>query len=99
MVCADVEMVAPADITSIARHVAQAQVRQIAAGIRQVRERLGPDAPRVAILAGRGSFLAKAAARRVGLETCDLADHVGWEAARVAPAAAVAYLLAQRASV
>jgi probable H4MPT-linked C1 transfer pathway protein len=99
IVCADVDSLTPGDITSIARHVAQAQERQIAAGIRDVVKRLGPDAPRVAVLAGQGAFLAKVAAGKVGLETWDLAARVGRAAARAAPAAAVAYLLGQAAVV
>ncbi len=94
MVCADLEMLGPVDITAIAEHVARAQVRQIANGIRQVMRRLGPACPRVAVLAGRGTFLARAAAEEVGLAARDMAEDVGSAAARAAPAAAVAYLLA-----
>ena len=96
MVCADLEMLGPGDITAIAEHVARAQVRQIAGGIRQVMRRLGPACPRVAVLAGQGTFLARAAAEEVGLATRDMAEDVGSAAARAAPAAAVAYLLAER---
>ena len=46
MVCADLEMLGPGDITAIAEHVARAQVRQIAAGLRQVMRRLGAACPR-----------------------------------------------------
>ncbi len=94
MVCADLEMLRPCDITAIAEHVAHAQVRQIAAGIRQVKRRLGRACPRVAVLAGEGTFLTRIAAEEVGLATCDMAEDVGSAAARVAPATAVAYLLA-----
>jgi len=97
MVCADLEMLAPGDITAIAEHVARAQVRQIAGGVRQVMRRLGPACPRVAVLAGQGAFLARAAADEVGLATRDMAEDVGSAASRAAPAAAVAYLLAQMA--
>ena len=97
MVCADLEMVGPGDITAIAEHVARAQVRQIAGGVRQVMRRLGPAGPRLAVLAGQGAFLARAAADAVGLATRDMAEDVGSAAARAAPAAAVAYLLAQMA--
>ncbi len=97
MVCADLEMLGPVDITAIAEHVARAQVREIAGGIRQVLRRLGPACPRVAVLAGQGAFLARAAAEEVGLATRDMAEDVGSAAARAAPAAAVAYLLAELA--
>lgn len=94
MVCADLELLGPSDITAIAEHVARAQVRQIAGGVRQVMRRLGPAGPRVAILAGQGAFLARDAAEEVGLATHDMAKDIGSAAARAAPAAAVAYLLA-----
>jgi len=97
VVCADLEMLGPGDVTAIAEHVARAQVRQIACGIRQVTRRLGLACPRLAVLAGQGAFLTRAAADQVGLATRDMADDVGWAAARAAPAAAVAYLLAQMA--
>jgi probable H4MPT-linked C1 transfer pathway protein len=94
VVCADLEMLRPEAITAIAAHVARAQVRQIAGGIRQVMRRLGTRAPRVAVVAGQGAFLARAAADDVGLATRDMAEAIGTAAARAAPAAAVAYLLA-----
>jgi hypothetical protein len=97
MVCADLEMLGPGDITAIAEHVSRAQVRQIAGGLRQVMRRLGAACPRVAVLAGQGSFLARAAAEEVGLATRDMAEGFGSAAARAAPAAAVAYLLAEMA--
>jgi probable H4MPT-linked C1 transfer pathway protein len=99
VVCADTEMISSEDITSIAEHVARAQARQIAGGIRQVLRRLGSSAPRVAVLAGQGTFLAKAALRDTGLEIRDLSNDMGAAAARAAPAAAVACLLAQMATV
>jgi uncharacterized hydantoinase/oxoprolinase family protein len=94
MVCADLEMLGPGDITAIAEHVARAQVQQIADGVRQVMRRLGSACPRVAVLAGQGAFLARAAAEEVGLATHDMAEDLGAAAARAAPAVAVAYLLA-----
>jgi probable H4MPT-linked C1 transfer pathway protein len=95
MVCADLEMLGDADITAIADHVAQAQIRRIAGGVRQVMRRLGAAGPGVAVLAGQGIFLARAAAEEAGLVTRDMATDIGFAAARAAPAAAVAYLLAE----
>jgi hypothetical protein len=98
MVCADLEMLGPGDITAIADHVARGQVRQIVSGVRQVMRRLGSACPRVAVLAGQGAFLARAAAEEVGLASRDMAEDLGSaEAARAAPATAVAYLLARMA--
>ncbi|MBI4520661.1 MAG: H4MPT-linked C1 transfer pathway protein [Gemmatimonadetes bacterium] len=94
MVCADLEMVGVEDITAIAEYVARAQVRQIAVAIRQVRRRLGSTFPHLAVLAGQGAFLAEAAAQAAGLATRSLAAQLG-PAARAAPAAAVALLLAE----
>ena len=89
VVCADLEMLDEADLTRIAEHVARAQVRQIASGIRQVlRETPGP---RVAIAAGRGAFIAREAARSVGLPVEDMDSRTS----AAAPAAAVARLLAE----
>ena len=48
MICADLEMLGADDISGIAEHVAQAQVKQIKSGIRKVARRLGPACPRVA---------------------------------------------------
>lgn len=94
VVCADLEMLGPGDITAIAEHVARAQVRQIVGGVRQVMRRLASACPRVAVLAGQGAFLARAAAEEVGLATSDMAEDLGSAAAWAAPATAVAYLLA-----
>jgi (4-(4-[2-(gamma-L-glutamylamino)ethyl]phenoxymethyl)furan-2-yl)methanamine synthase len=95
MVCADREMVSAADITAIADHVARTQTRQIAHGIRQVMRRLGRSRPSTAIVVGSGAFLARAAAETTGLATRDLTEQLGADAARAAPAAAVAWLLSE----
>lgn len=95
MVCADLEMLSSEDITAIAEHVARAQLKQIVSGIRQVMRRLAPACPRVAVLAGQGAFLARAAAEELGLTGEDLARGIGSAAARSAPAVAVAYLLGE----
>jgi probable H4MPT-linked C1 transfer pathway protein len=97
MVCADLEMLRPGDITLIAEHAAGAQVRQIAGAIRQVMRRLGPSGPRLAVVAGQGTSIAREAAGAAGLPTREMAAEVGPAAARAAPAAAVAYLLAAMA--
>jgi hypothetical protein len=96
MVCADLEMLGAQGITDLADHIARSQLRQIASGIRQVMRRLGARCPRVAVVAGQGAFIARAAANEAGLNTQDLADALGVATARAVPAAAVAYLLAER---
>jgi (4-(4-[2-(gamma-L-glutamylamino)ethyl]phenoxymethyl)furan-2-yl)methanamine synthase len=96
MVCADAETLGASAIAAIAAHVAETQTRHIAAGIRQVRRRLGVVAPGVAVVSGAGAFLARAAAASAGLAERALADEVGPAAGRSAPAAAVAYLLSEQ---
>jgi probable H4MPT-linked C1 transfer pathway protein len=95
MICADLEALDAAAVTTIADHVARAQVRQIARAIRQVVRRLGEAGPRTAVIAGAGAFIARAAAARAGLAPRDLAGDLGSAAARSAPAAAVAQLLSE----
>jgi probable H4MPT-linked C1 transfer pathway protein len=95
MVCADLETIGEDNLTAIARHVANVQIGQIAEGIRQVKERLGDRAPRAAVLAGSGAFVARAAAQSVGLVAREPGGGLGADAWRAAPAAAVAYLLSE----
>ena len=95
VVCADSETLNPEAITRIARHVAQAQTDQIREAILQVMDRLGSACPRVAVLAGKGCFLAREAAEEAGLTCVDVADRWGASVSLVAPAVAVAYLFAE----
>jgi probable H4MPT-linked C1 transfer pathway protein len=90
-VCADAEMLDEEAVGAIARELAEAQVERVAAGLRRVHDRhprLG-----IAVVTGLGDFIAVEAARRTGLDLLSLAERLG-EAARTAPAAAVASLLA-----
>jgi len=91
VVCGDREMLDEAAIDAIARALAEAQVELVADGIRQVRA--GFPAAATAVVTGLGDFIAAEAARRAKLEVVALADRLG-AAARTAPAAAVAWLLA-----
>jgi (4-(4-[2-(gamma-L-glutamylamino)ethyl]phenoxymethyl)furan-2-yl)methanamine synthase len=95
MVCADRDMLTEAEIAEIARSLAEAQCRRVAGAIGRVRARH----PRIelAVVTGLGDFIAADAARLAGLEVVHLADRLG-NAARTAPAAAVAWLLAERLS-
>jgi len=95
MVCADSETLSEVDVTAIANHVAQTQTRQIAHGVRQVMRRLNPS-PRVAVVAGSGAFVARATAELLDLVACEPSSLARANAWRVAPAAAVAYLLAEQ---
>jgi probable H4MPT-linked C1 transfer pathway protein len=91
VVCGDREMVAEADIDRLATAVADAQLADIADAIRRVRAR-HPELYG-AVVTGVGDFVAAAAARLAGLAPAPLADVIGKDGARAAPAAAVAYLL------
>ena len=74
VVCANLDYLNADAITAIAEHVARMQVRQIAGGIRQVMRRLGSACPRLAVLAGQGAFVARAAAEELGLTIHDLSE-------------------------
>jgi len=91
VVCGDREMLDEAAIDRIARALVEAQIERVAAGVRRVRAAF-PDAA-TAVVTGLGDFIAAAAARRAGLDVTRLADTLG-ASARTAPAAAVAWLLA-----
>ena len=95
MVCADAEQLGPDGVTAIAEHIVRAQVKAIAMGIAQVRRRQGPAGPRLAVLAGQGTLLARRAAEAKGLATCTLEERFGPGASRALPATAVALLLAR----
>jgi probable H4MPT-linked C1 transfer pathway protein len=91
-VCADAEMLDEDAVGTIARALAEAQLEGVMAGMRRVlarHPRLG-----TAVVAGVGDFIAAEAARRMGLELILLGERLG-AAARTAPAAAVAWLLAE----
>jgi len=91
VVCADREMLDDRAISAIADAVADAQVDLIGRAIARVRER--HKTLQTAIVTGLGSFIAARAARQAGLSVIQLADALGTDGARCAPAAAVALLL------
>ncbi len=92
-VCGDAEMLDEDAVSSIARALAESQLETVMAGMRRVLGR--QPGLHTAVVAGLGDFIAAEAARRMGLEPVPLANRLG-EAARTAPAAAVAWLLAER---
>jgi probable H4MPT-linked C1 transfer pathway protein len=91
VVCGDRELLDVAAIAQIAESVSAAQVRRIADAIRRVLA--NHPAIRNAVVTGMGDFIAAAAAQAAGLNVIRLADTLGADAARCAPAAAVALLL------
>jgi probable H4MPT-linked C1 transfer pathway protein len=91
VVCADRELLDDADIDAIAEYVAECAEARIASSLTRVR-REHPHLE-LAVVTGLGDFLGARAARRAGLRVVRLAEQLGADAARVAPAAAVALLL------
>jgi probable H4MPT-linked C1 transfer pathway protein len=94
VVCADRELLDDRMVSTIADALHAAQVAKVARAIRRVRTR--HPSLRTAVVTGLGAFLAEAAAHAAGLDVVRLGDELGAEAARCAPAAAVALLLEQR---
>jgi probable H4MPT-linked C1 transfer pathway protein len=90
VICADGELLDESDITRIAESVAEEQITTIAAAIRRVRSR--HPSVQTAVVTGLGGFIARDAAQAAGLDVVSLADDLGGDAARYAPAAAVALL-------
>jgi probable H4MPT-linked C1 transfer pathway protein len=91
MVCADRDMLDDSAIDAIATALADAQVRTLVQALERVRVRW--PSITLAVVTGLGDFVAQEAANGAGLTTVSLADRLG-PASRTAPAAAVAWLLA-----
>jgi hypothetical protein len=95
VVCADREMLDEDAISVIADHLWAAQVDRVAGAIARIVRREASADRNPAIVTGLGDFLAAEAARRAGLQVTHLSERWG-RAARHAPAAAIALLLAVR---
>ena len=91
VVCADREMLDDQAISAIADAVADTQVDLIGRAIARVRE--CHRTLQTAVVTGLGSFIATRAARQAALSAIPLAEALGTDGARCAPAAAVALLL------
>ncbi len=98
LVCADMEALEAAQIDGIARYLAACQVRQIQTGIEQVVARLPQLRRHSVVVLGAGSFLAKAAAEKAGLDIGTIPGNLGKKESAVAPSLAVAQLLARHLS-
>lgn len=92
VVCGDRELLDEAAIDAIAAAAAATQVQQVGAALARVQARW-PGTAR-AVTAGVGEFIALRAGRAAGLAVAPLAERLGADAARGAPAAAVALLAA-----
>jgi probable H4MPT-linked C1 transfer pathway protein len=93
LVCADRTQLDAVDLTSIAEHIVATQVDDITCAVRSVLTRWERP-PKHAVLAGAGEFLAHNVASALGMASVSVRDYFGVEAARAAPATAVALLLA-----
>ena len=96
LVCADGEQLSEADIDGIARTIYDRQAEQVGQGIAEVLSGLSQarDLPLLAL--GLGAFLAREAARRLGLRVLDFDKSWGRAASIAAPSWAAAHLLAQQ---
>ena len=92
VVCGDREMLDEPAIDAIADALAEAQVQTVARAVARVRRR-HPEVE-TAVVTGLGDWIAAEAAGRAGLPVVRLSERLG-HAARTAPAAAVAWLLAE----
>lgn len=95
VVCADRDMLDEGAISAIADSLWEAQVDRIASAIVRIVRRHASLEHGLAVVTGLGDFLAAEAARRAGLQVTHLSERWG-RAARHAPAAAIALLLAGR---
>jgi probable H4MPT-linked C1 transfer pathway protein len=96
LVCADTEMLSPAEIDEMARYIYQQQLQQITEALQQVLSRLSGRRDLAVVAMGSGAFLASEAARRLGLTVHDLDARWGREASAVASCLAAAHLLAEQ---
>jgi probable H4MPT-linked C1 transfer pathway protein len=94
LVCSDVEQLDAEAIDAIAVFLYREQLRQLEDAARGVQAALPPDAPVVAV--GAGAFLGREIAPRLGRAVADVAAPWGATGGEVAPAAALAALLAAR---
>jgi probable H4MPT-linked C1 transfer pathway protein len=94
LVCSDVDQLGAEEIDAIAAFIHGEQLRQIEDAARRVQCQLPPEAPVVAV--GAGAFLGRAVAARVGRAVADAPAPWGATGAEMAPAAALAALLAAR---
>jgi (4-(4-[2-(gamma-L-glutamylamino)ethyl]phenoxymethyl)furan-2-yl)methanamine synthase len=94
LVCSDTDQLSADELDAIAAYLGAEQVTQIEAAARRVQRPLPPGAPVVA--AGSGVSLAREVAERLGRAVADPPEAWGATGGEVAPAAALAALLAAR---
>ena len=99
MVCADNEHFTEDDASDMARPLADSQVDLVANSLRQVVDSM-PSPPATVIISGHGQFLARrvVSATQPNAEIVSLADELGADMARAAPAYALATLVREGAA-
>jgi (4-(4-[2-(gamma-L-glutamylamino)ethyl]phenoxymethyl)furan-2-yl)methanamine synthase len=94
LVCSDADQLDAGEIDAIAAFLHGEQLRQVEDAARRVQRSLPPQAPVVAV--GAGAFLAREVAARLGRAVADAPAPWGSTGSEMAPAAALAALLAAR---
>lgn len=94
LVCADVEQLDEDEVDAIAAFLHGEQLCQLEDAARRVQRAVPPDAPVVAV--GSGAFLGREVAAHLGRAVADVPTPWGAMGGEVAPAAALAALLAAR---
>src|SRR3954470_7216189 len=94
LVCSDVDQLQRDEIDAIAAFLHGAQLRQVEEAARRVQRPLPPEAPVVAV--GAGAFLGREVAARLGRAVAGAPAPWGSTGVEMAPAAALAALLAAR---
>jgi probable H4MPT-linked C1 transfer pathway protein len=97
VVCADIDMLTEQEIVAMAQYVYDRQIEQIAAGLKQVRERTKQslEEEKVVVTGLGRNFLARKAAEKLGFrQIVDMKDFVGAGAAVVSPSFGVALMVA-----
>lgn len=95
LVCSDSEIMSVEEIDALARYLWEKQLQQIMDPLFQVLSGLQDGFGLPLVVVGTGGFLAKEAARRLGMSTIKLGRQWGDNALASFPALAVAYLLAE----
>jgi len=100
VVCADIEMLNEEEIVEMANYIYEAQIKQIAGGLRQVHSRMKArikvNVPVVVTGFGR-DFLAGKAAQKAGFkEVIDMGELLGVDAAVVSTSVGVALMVASK---
>ncbi len=95
LVCSDSEIMSAEEIDALARYLWEKQLQQIVDPLFQVLSGLQGGFGLPLVVVGTGGFLAKEAARRLGIQTVKLGRQWGDSALAAFPALAVAYLLAE----